>query len=455
MSAPKREGWSSNLGFIFATAGSAIGLGNIWKFPGKAGAGGGGAFLLVYALIVFTLGASVMLAELVLGRHTQRGTVGAFHSVAPRWTFLGAIGILCGFLVLSYYSVIGGWVLKYVTVYLAGGIAPDQAAATFAQFTAHPLQPLIFLLLFLGATALIVLRGISGGIERVSRVFMPVLLVLLLVLLVRSVTLPGAAEGLRFLTTFDFSRLTPPVLLSALGQALFSLSVGLGTTCTYASYLSRKENLAANTGLICLLDTAVAFLAAFMLIPAVFATGTPLGAGGTFAFVALPGVFAAIPGGGVFAALFYLLLAFAALTSSISILEALVTFGVETLRLSRRRATLCFVVLLALFGAIYSLSQGAVDLRGVWYSVRAGVTFPSLGAMLENLTDYLLIPLGSLGFCLFVGWIWGAEYAIAEVTQGGRFRFPLQRVWSVLIRYFAPAAILLILVLGFLGEITL
>lgn len=455
MDASKRGQWSSNIGFIFAAAGSAIGLGNIWKFPGKVGAGGGGAFILIYIIIVFTLGASIMLTELVVGRKTQQNTISAFHTLNPKWTFVGIIGIICGFIVLSYYSVVGGWVLKYVTVYATGANMPGGSQAFFENFISHPLQPILFNFIFMGITVFIVIRGVVGGIEKANKIMMPGLIVLLLILLVRSVTIPGAERGLAFLTTFDFSKITPTVLLSALGQALFSLSIGLGTTCTYASYLSKKENLAANTGTICLFDTLIAVLAAFIIIPAVFATDTPLGSGGGFAFVALPGVFSALPAGAFFGMLFYILLAFAALTSSISILEAIVAYATEVLHLSRRRAALIAAFLMALVGSIYALSQGALQLHGIWYTVREGFTFPILGDMMENLTDYLLIPLGSLGFCIFVGWVWGTKHAIEEITQGGRFRFYLQKVWSVFVKYLAPISIIVIIVFGMMGEIKL
>ncbi|MEG2857836.1 MAG: sodium-dependent transporter, partial [Clostridia bacterium] len=402
-----------------------------------------------------TIGASVMLSELVVGRKTQKNAIGAFHSLNPRWTFVGVIGIITGFIVLSYYSVIGGWVFKYVLVYLGGANMAGGASAFFKDFVSNPIQPIIFNLLFMGATVLIVMRGVSGGIEKANKVLMPGLFVLLLILLGRSLTIPGAMRGITFLTTLDFAALGPDGLLAALGQALFSLSIGLGTTCTYASYLSKRENLAKNTATICLLDTMIAFVAAFIIIPAVFATGTPLGEGGSFAFTALPGVFDALPGGTFFGALFYILLAFAALTSSISILEAIVAYAVETFHISRKRAAITAALLMSAVGSVYALSQGALPLHGVWYTLREGLHFPILGDMMEKLTDYILIPLGSLGFCIFVGWVWGIKNAKDEITQNGLFKFRLARVWGVFVKYVAPIAIIVIIVLGMMGEIKL
>lgn len=455
MDRTKRVQWSSNIAFIIASAGSAIGLGNIWKFPGKVGAGGGGAFLVVYLIIVFTLGTSLMLTELVVGRKTHQNTVLAFKTLNPKWTFVGAIGIITGFIVLSYYSVVGGWVLKYVTVYATGAKLTGGSEFYFKNFISNPIQPLIFNIIFMGITVLIVIRGITGGIEKANKLMMPGLFLLLIILLIRSVTLDGAQAGIKFLTTFDFSKITPPVLLAALGQALFSLSIGLGIICTYASYLSKKENLVANTATICLLDTSVAFIAAFMIIPAVFATGIPLGSGGAFAFVALPGVFSALPAGTFFGTLFYILLAFAALTSSISLLEAIVAYAVDAFHITRIRASIISALLMTVVGSVYALSQGALPLYGIWYTVREGFTYPSLGSMMEYVTDYLTIPLGSLGFCIFVGWIWGANNAVAEITQGGRFRFYLQNVWKLSVKYLAPIAIMIIIVFGIIGDIKL
>ena len=449
----KRGQWTSRLGFIVAAAGSAIGLGNIWKFPGKVGAGGGGAYVIVYILIVFSIGMSVMLAELVVGRHTQRNTVGAFQKINRKWAFVGVIGLVCGFIVLSYYSVIGGYVLKYVFTYLTGARFGAGAGSYFDSFVSNPWQPLLWNWLFLGLTAFIVLKGIAGGIERANKLLMPALFVLLILVMIHSLLMPGATEGVRFLTTLDFSHMNAQSWLSALGQALFSLSIGLGTTCTYGSYLKKDENLASSTATICLLDTLIAIIAAYAVIPAVFATNTELGMGGAFAFVALPGVFDKMSGGVIYGVLFYLLLSFAALTSSISLLEGAVAYVVEQRGVPRRRAVWWIVGAMALVGAIYSLSQGALPLKGIWYTVRSGVIYPSLGQMMELVTDYLLIPLGSLGFCIFVGWIWGAGNAVEEITQHGRFRFYLQKVWMVFVKYLAPASIVLIIVMGMIGVI--
>ena len=447
----ERGAWSSNFGFIVATAGSAIGLGNIWKFPGKVSAGGGGAFIIIYFAIVFTLGLSIMLTELVVGRKTQRNAVAAFDELNPKWKFTGILGVLSAFIVLSYYCVVGGYVLKYVFTYITGANFQNDFGDFYFSFIESPCEPVIYLIIFMGITAFIVIRGVSGGIEKVNKVLMPALFVLLMVLLVRSVTIPGADAGISFLTTLDFTEITPNSLLSALGQALFSLSIGLGTACTYASYLSKKENLAKNAGVICILDTIVALLAAFIIIPAVFATGTSLDNGGSFPFVALPGVFDTMPAGNVFGALFYILLSFAALTSSISLMETIVAYVSENMKMSRKKATLIISLFMLILGILYSLSQGAVNIPGIWYTVRDGLTFPAFGKMMEYVTDYIMIPLGGLFFCIFVGWIWGSKNAISEITQGGIMKFRFQKLWSFIIKYVAPILITVIMIIEFIG----
>lgn len=449
----KRGQWSSKIGFIFAAAGSAIGLGNIWKFPGKVGAAGGGAYILIYIVIVFTIGISVMLAELTVGRKTQRNTIGAFKKLNGKWTFVGYLGIVCGFIVLAYYSIIGGQVLKYMFLYLFGAGFQENAAAYFNNFVSGVWEPILWGLLFLFITGFIVLRGIAGGIERANKILMPALIVLLVVIMVHSLRMPGAFEGVKFLLNIDFSALTSSDFLSALGQALFSLSIGLGTTCTYGSYLSKNENLSTSSIIVCVFDTLIAFIAAFTIIPAVFSTGTELSTGGVFAFVALPQVFSQMSGGAFYGMLFYLLLSFAALTSSIALLEGTVAYLSEEKKIRRSKAVVLSCLGMLPLSILYSLSRGALPLKGIWYTVRDGIIFPPLGQVFELITDNLLIPLGSLGFCIFVGWIWGARHAVDEISQKGRFKFSLSRLWSIMVRYVAPTAITLIFVLGILGVV--
>lgn len=445
-----RGQWASSLGFILAASGSAVGLGNIWKFPGKVASYGGGAFILCYVLIVALVGFPVMLAEISIGRNTQKNVVGAFRRLNRRWTFLGGIGVITLFVILSYYCVVGGWVLKYIQVYLTGadfGTGATSYQDYFVNFISKPVEPLLWGAVFLALCVYVVVRGVSKGIEKVSKFLMPCLFLILLAIVVRSITLPGAGEGLRYLFTVRPGTVNGNTLVGALGQAFFSLSVGMGIMVTYGSYVSKTENLAKSAAFICGIDTMVAILAGIAIVPVVFVTlgADGLGQGGGFAFMALPEVFAQMPGGIVFGCLFFMLLFLAALTSAISVLESCVAFLTEEFHLGRLKAIVLLVIPMAFLSAGYSLSQSAErNLNLPWFDFASGVQMLPMNAVLEKFTDNLMIPLGALGFCLFVGWVWGTKNALSEIeADGSRFRF--KRSWSFLIRFLAPAVIVLIL----------
>lgn len=447
----KRGQWVSNIGFILAAAGSAVGLGNIWKFPGRVGLYGGGAFLLCYILIVLLVGFPVMLAELSIGRHTQKNMVGSFRQIHQKWTFAGYIGLITLFVIMSYYSVVGGWVLKYIGTYLTGadfGAGDGAYQSYFVNFISKPAEPLLWGALFLALCIFVVVKGVSAGIERVSKVLMPGLFLLLLVIVIRSVTLPGAMEGVSYMFSIRPEAITGDTLVGALGQAFFSLSVGMGIMVTYGSYVPRGENLVKSAAWICMLDTLVALLAALAIIPAVMVTLGPegLGQGGGFAFMALPDVFSQMPGGVFFGLLFFVLLFLAALTSAISILESLVAFLVEEFHLSRLKACIGLSVPMAVLSAGYSLSQS--DVRGIdlpWFDFTNGLQLLPMNTVMEKFTDNLMIPLGALCFCLFVGWVWGTRKAGDEIaSQGGHF-FPFRKSWGFIVRFLAPAVIAVIL----------
>lgn len=445
-----RGQWASSLGFILAASGSAVGLGNIWKFPGKVASYGGGAFILCYVLIVALVGFPVMLAKISIGRNTQKNVVGAFRRLNRRWTFLGGIGVITLFVILSYYCVVGGWVLKYIQVYLTGadfGTGATSYQDYFVNFISKPVEPLLWGAVFLALCVYVVVRGVSKGIEKVSKFLMPCLFLILLAIVVRSITLPGAGEGLRYLFTVRPGTVNGNTLVGALGQAFFSLSVGMGIMVTYGSYVSKTENLAKSAAFICGIDTMVAILAGIAIVPVVFVTlgADGLGQGGGFAFMALPEVFAQMPGGIVFGCLFFMLLFLAALTSAISVLESCVAFLTEEFHLGRLKAIVLLVIPMAFLSAGYSLSQSAErNLNLPWFDFASGVQMLPMNAVLEKFTDNLMIPLSALGFCLFVGWVWGTKNALSEIeADGSRFRF--KRSWSFLIRFLAPAVIVLIL----------
>ena len=447
-----RGQFGSKLGFILSAAGSAVGLGNIWKFPGKAYFNGGGAFLLVYILMVALIGTTVMLAEFVLGRKTQKNAIGALRELNAKWSWVGGLGVLTGFIILCYYCQVGGWTMKYIVAYIveAKTVYADPMAYFLRMLGAEgfPLQgAIIFPLIFLFLTCFIISRGVAEGIEKMSKVLMPLLFILLIGLMIRSCTLPGADEGLSYMLKVDFSTITVNALLVALGQAFFSLSLGMGVMITYASYLSKDDNLISNTGIICVLDTLVALFAGFMIIPAVFATGIAPGMGGGFAFATLAGVFMAIPGGTIFGLLFYFLLFFAAVTSSTSILEGSIAFLTEEKGLDRKKALVGVAIILFIVGVLYTLSQAYMNIKGIWIS-KDGLQYPIFGDFLEYLTDRLLLPLGAFFEVLFIGWVWGTDKGVQEATSDGKYKFALAPVWSFLVKIVAPIAIIVIIVAG-------
>jgi NSS family neurotransmitter:Na+ symporter len=453
----KRGQWATNIGFILAAAGSAVGLGNIWKFPRLAYGNGGSAFILIYFAIVFLIGATVMLTEFTVGRNAQKNAVGSLRAIDKKWTFIGGMGILTGFIILSYYSHVGGWVLKYCVAYLTGaGDVYSDPTNFFLQDIlgaggTFPLEgAIIYPLIFIAITAFVVIKGVSNGIEKLNKVLMPMLFILLILLFIRGITIEGASEGLKYLLYPDFSKVDANVVLAALGQAFFSLSLGMGVMCTYGSYLSKEENLVKNTFLICSLDTAVALLAGFAMIPIAFSAGIAITEGGNagFAFISLASAFEAMPLGTAFGALFYILLLFAAITSAISILEGTVAYVTEELNIGRTVAAAGLAVIMFGIGILYTLSQAYANLKGIWFDAN-GVSYPILGDFMEFMTDKLLMPLGALLFCILVGWIWGVDKAADEISSHGRYPFKLKAAYTIMVKFVAPIAIILIMLSGF------
>lgn len=461
-----RAQWGSRIGFILAAAGSAVGLGNIWKFPGRAYEGGGGPFLLIYLGIVIFLGVPLMLTELSVGRASQTNIVGTFRKLGhERYSWVGWIGVLGAFVITCYYSHVGGWVLRYVFGYAfeAPAIYEDSAGYFYNMLglggenvTSFPWVAILFSAVFMALNAFVIIRGVESGIEKFNKVGMPALFILLLILLTRALTLEGSEAGIRYMLSLDFGKVTFETFFAALGQAFYSLSIGMAILITYGSYLSRKEDIVKNTVLVCGMDTLVAVIAGFIIVPAVFATvgGEQVGKGGGFAFVSLAKVFQQMPGGRLFGALFYLLLLFAALTSCISLIESIVAFLTEHFHWQRKVATIGVCAVMFLIGCLYTCSQVAFPLKGVWFDIAHGVSFPPFCDAMEYLTDRLMIPVCALGSCIFVGWVWKPENVIAEVRQSGA-PFKLAKVYSIIIRYVAPLAIITILALSFAMGITL
>ncbi len=463
----ERAQWSSRLGFVLAAAGSAVGLGHIWKFPGKAFEGGGAAFLLIYLLVVPLVGMPAMLSELAIGRAGRANVVDVFGKLGhKKFAWVGWVGWTVAFIITCYYGHVGGWVLRYVAAYAfqSKEIYADPAGFFYGVLglraadgtTFLPWVTLAFAAVFMAVCAVIIIRGVESGIERFNKIGMPALFILLLILLVRAVTLPGAADGLRYMFSMDWSKVNGQTFLIALSQAFYSLSLGMAIMITYGSYVPKTENIERNTVLVCLMDTMVAFIAGFIVIPAVFATLGPegVGKGGGFAFISLAGVFEQMPGGVVFGVMFYLLLLFAALTSTISLIEGIVAFMTERFGWKRTPTTIVTCTVMFLIGCLYTCSQAAVDIKGIWFDVVHGVSYPALCDAMEFLTDRLMIPLGALGCCLFAGWVWKPENVIAEAEQDG-IRFKLAGVFRFLIRFVAPAAIIVILIVSLFTGTTL
>lgn len=442
----ERESWQTRIGFILAAAGSAVGLGNIWRFPYLAGENGGGAFLILYLLLAFTIGVSVLFAELVIGKVGGRNPIGAVRALGGGpWTVAAYFGACAAFLVLSFYSVVGGWTLAYIGKALTNSLGGSDAATAsraFGAFVSDPLQPVLFHGLFMALVVAIVSRGVRRGIESAGRILMPALVILLLALVLRAVTLPGAADGLAFYLTPDFSRVSGLTIVAALSQAFFSLSVGLGAMITYGSYLHRNSwNLPREALWVTSIDCGVAVLAGLLIFPAVFAFGHDPASGPGLTFVTLPTVFHEMPGGAVFAVAFFALLAVAALTSAVSLLEVPVAYFVDERGYNRRRSAIILGAAIFIVGIPSSLSQG------VW----ADHTLFGLGAMelADFVTVKLMMPLGSILLCLFAGWI--AKPKLADALLGGDAKTaPLFAIWQFVCRYVAPLAITWIIVAGLL-----
>lgn len=433
-----RGSWSSRFGFLMAAVGSAVGLGNLWKFPYLAGENGGGAFVLVYIGLVILLGFTLMLAEMTIGRHANSDAFGSYDKIKKGWGFVGGIGILAGFLILSYYSVVGGWVMKYIVSSFTG-VGADKAGY-FTNFIASPVEPLIYHLIFMGLTAIIVIRGISGGIEKASKFLMPALFILLMVTVIRSVTLDGAMEGIKYFIKPNFSEITLKVVIAALGQVFFSLSLGMGIMVTYGSYLRKDEDMEKDAFIIPALDSLVAIMAGFAILPAVFALGFEPGQGPGLLFITLPAVFENMPVGALFSALFFILVFFAALSSSISLMEVTVAFGIDKMKWSRKTSVIIFTTLMFIIGIGASLSMGAwSDFLIPWIDGNSYGIFD----FLDVLTSYYLLPIGGLLGALFIGFIWGVPNAVKEIKIGSKF--VTEKLWSLLIKFVVPILVFLIL----------
>lgn len=438
----KRDSFSSKFGVIAAAAGSAVGLGNIWKFPYITGVYGGAAFLFVYLAFIVAIGLPVMLSELVIGRSSKRNAFGAFKVLAPgtQWRYIGILGIGAAFLILSFYGVVAGWSVEYIVVSLENGFSnktPDEISLMFSTFIESPVKPVLYQLFFMVITAAIVIIGIKKGIEKYTKILMPVLVLILLFLCIKSVSLEGAKAGLVFLFNPDFSKLTGDGILSALGHAFFTLSLGMGTLITYGSYIKNDNNLVNTVINVTVADTVIAILAGIAIFPAVFAFGIEPSEGPGLIFVTLPNVFHQMPGGYIFAIMFFVLLTIAALTSSISILEVVVAYFKEEFKLGRKASTVLATSLISILGILCSLSMGELSSYHIF-----GLNFFDL---MDRISANLLLPIGGLFIALFVGWFLGKKKVAEEVAKGGKLSGVFLSGFMFLVKFIAPIAIAIVL----------
>lgn len=435
----KRSSFTGKLGFVLAAAGSAVGLGNIWRFPYLAANYGGGIFLLTYLILAVTFGFALMTAEIAIGRKTGLSAIEAFKNLRSKWAFVGWIEALIPVIILPYYSVIGGWVAKYLVTFLTGVGSAAASDTFFGGFIGQPVAPLLWFAIFLGITAIVVFFGVEKGIEKVSKIMMPVLVVLSIVIAGYVVLMPGAIDGVRWYFLPDFSRFSFTTVLAAMGQLFYSMSLSMGIMITYGSYMKKDVNLESSVRQIEIFDTAIAFIAGLMIIPAVFVFSggneEALGKGPGLMFVTLPKVFDSMAGGNVVGILFFLLVLFAALTSSISLFETVVSIFRDKLSLSRGKACVLVLFISLLLGVPSSLGNG------IWANIKViGMDFLSFFDFASN---SVLMPIVAFFTCIFVGYIIKPKAIIEEVELTGKFK--AKTLFTVVIKYIAPVCILLIL----------
>lgn len=441
MANEKRSSFTGKIGFVLAAAGSAVGLGNIWRFPYLAAKYGGGIFLLVYILLALTFGFALMTAEVAIGRKTGLSAIGAFRALNKKFSFVGYLAAIVPIIILPYYSVIGGWVAKYLTAFVSGSAHAAAGDSYFGDFIGQTGEPIFWFLLFIGATALIVLGGVEKGIEKVSKIMMPILVVLSVVIAIYSVCMPGAIEGVKYYILPDFSKFSATTVLAAMGQLFYSMSLAMGIMITYGSYMKKDVNLESSVTQIELFDTGIAFFAGLMIIPAVFvfSGGTPeaLGKGPSLMFVTLPKVFETMPAGTFIGIAFFLLVLFAALTSSISLMETIVSIVCDKFKVNRVVSCLIVFVGSVLIGLPSSLGFGT------WGHILFfdNMTFLDFFDFISN---SVLMPIVAFFTCIFVGYVIKPQSVIDEVELNQKFK--RKKIFIFVIKYLAPICIILILI---------
>jgi len=459
--ATSRAQWSGRLGFVLAAAGSAIGLGNLWKFPYITLENNGGAFVLVYLAAIAVVGVPIMTAEILLGRKSQRNTVGAFRLLSTgklggaAWTGVGYLGVLTGFVVLSYYSVVAGWTIRYILLAFSGALGelahhPETLQTFFGDFLGNPWDQVLYHSLFMAATVGVVFFGVGKGIERAAKLLMPLLFVILVVLAAYSASTPGFGRAVTFLFRPNFAELTAGGVLEALGHSFFTLSLGMGAMLTYGSYMRRQDSIPRAALTICILDTLIAIMACLIMFSIIFSFDFEVSKSSTILFTTIPVIFFRLPGGAMISGLFYLLVAFAALSSTISILEVVSSYAIDELGWQRRRAALTTGAAIWVFGILSALSVGGVDALSKINPIGRASTSGVFGT-LDYLASNWFLPVGGLFIALFAGWVLSAGESRDELEDGhGQLGWSYS-AWRFLIRFAAPAAVGAIIVSVILG----
>ncbi len=437
----KRSNFSGKIGFVLAAAGSAVGLGNIWRFPYLAAQYGGGIFLLTYIVLVLTFGFVLMTTEIAIGRKTGLSAIGAFRALDKRFSFIGYLASIVPIIILPYYSVIGGWVTKYLFMFLKGSGNVTAEDSFFGGFIANPTEPLLWFLIFIGITALVVFLGVEKGVEKVSKIMMPVLIVLSLAIAIYSCLLPGAWEGILYYLTPKFSDFSFTTVLAAMGQLFYSMSLSMGIMITYGSYMKKDVSIEGAVKNIEIFDTGIAILAGFMIIPAVFVFSggneEALGKGPGLMFATLPKVFESMPFGNIVGFAFFVLVLFAALTSSISLMETVVSIFCDKLKLKRGASCLLVFILSILLGIPSSLGNG------IWGNIKImGFAFLDFFDFISN---SVIMPIVALCTAIFIGWFLKPASVAEEVELTGSFK--RKGMYSFVIKYIAP--VFIVLILGF------
>lgn len=436
-----RAQFSTRLGVIATTVGSAVGLGNIWRFPYEAGTHGGGAFLITYLCFIFAFGIPILCAEFMIGRGTHSNIFGAFRQLrsSGKWHWVGYIGIVASIMILSFYSVVAGWTLEYLYQSITGALnlnSQEAYHAQFQQFSTHPWRPLLWTILFLIVNFVIVIRGVQKGIERMSNIMMPILFLILIIFCVNSLLMPGAKEGLEFLFSPDFSKIDSSVMVSAMGQAFFSLSLGLGTMMTYASYFSKETHIVKSATITACLDTTVAILSGVIIFPAVFTFGVSPTQGPALVFEVLPNIFNQLPGGSLWSILFFFLLFIASLSSTISMSEVSIAYFTEEKKMSRNKATILNTAIALIFGTLCALSFNCLDNITI-----VGMTIFSI---FDYVSSNILLPAGGMFISFFAGWLLDRSFIHDQLTNNGSVKVRVTKAIIFSLKYVAPTGIILV-----------